>query len=261
MILKKKLKKGLSSFLIFILTSALFVQCPLKKKYYIQNSIEEEKKHWLKAGFSNIDIEDYDNQLLYKKFNKEQFTHEFDLTVVIFKNSGWSVAKVIPRIKLAARILSKNCFICINRIHMVQLRAPVQYLDTNVDIDFKICKTIPHVPRPVIFYIRSDQRHRTAYTIVGPQIKDERKGTAWITRVVTKKSFKKARHASYSVEAHELVHILTDYLNDEIHKEGHIKGSELNLMSENPLRRSELLKGYQCEKMKKNKWVRPLRSN
>jgi hypothetical protein len=74
--------------------------------------------------------------------------------------------------------------------------------------------------------------------------------TAWITAEVNSASYKKIHASSYSVEAHELGHVLGNV--------SHYMGPGKNFLSDLPDLLNDQIKPEQCEQMKKHSLMKPL---
>lgn len=213
---------------------------------------EEEKVLWEKAGFVNPQIEYIDSSHFYRN-SKRSFSHRFDLTVVMFRESEWRKKVILKRLKRVADIYAQ-CGIRIGSLKFVTAGAPGGMVDFGHPggRDSKIAQLVPATAKPIFFYFRSIPQFN-AYAwpehTHNDEIPDAIKNTAWFSLSVAMPLNRKIRHPNYVSEAHELGHILLDSLD-------HAPEGVGNLMSERYDLVNDQLTEEQCRKIKNHHLVR-----
>jgi len=216
---------------------------------------EKEEKRWADAGFTNPKIEFIDTRRFYHKTG-QTFTHELDLTVVMFRGTDWKQKIILSRLKKMSGIYAR-CGLRIGTLKFVTADAPGGKVDfaRPGDRDREIARRVPPTPKPILFYFRSIPKFN-AYAWVehtdNIDIPDAIKNTAWFSLSITMELNKKIRHPGYVSEAHELGHILLDSLE-------HATGGIKNLMSGNHEYVTDTLTPEQCVKIKSGPLVKPIR--
>lgn len=219
--------------------------------------VKKEEILWENAGFFKPMIEFIDTNRFYRK-SKQIFTHKFDLTLVIFRESGWEKKVILKRLKKVADIYAQ-CGIKIGKIKFVTANAPDGMIDFSRPgcRDQKIAQRVPPTPKPILFYFRSIPK-LNAYAWVehsdNEEIPDAIKNTAWFSLSVAMILNKKIRHPNYISEAHELGHILLDSLE-------HAPEGIENLMAENYDHVNDRLTAEQCKRIKSHHLVTPIGSD
>ncbi|MCP5103905.1 MAG: hypothetical protein GY950_11025 [bacterium] len=229
--------------LLFIAGDAISAQKPLEK----------EKNTWTKAGFQKPKIEFIDTGRFYRK-NPQTFTHTFDLTLVMFRNTGWTKKVILKRLKKVTAIYAR-CGVKIGKIKFVTAGAPENMIDFSRpgNRDQKIAKRTPPTAKPILYYFRSIpmlNAYAWAETTDNDEIPRAIKNTAWFSLSVTMDLNRKIRHPDYISEAHELGHILLDTL-------AHTPKGEKNLMAEDHEHVNGQLTAEQCRKIKAHHLVTP----
>ncbi len=215
----------------------------------------KEENLWAGAGFNKPGIEFIDTRRFYDKAG-QTFTHEFDLTVVMFRGTDWKKKVILKRLKKMARIYAR-CGVKIGVLKFVTAGAPGGKIDfaRPGNRDQEIARLVPPTPRPILFYFRSIPKFN-AYAWVehtdNKDIPDAVKNTAWFSLSITMKLNIKIRHPGYVSEAHELGHILLDSLE-------HVTGGVKNLMAESHEHVTDTLTPEQCRKIKSSPLVKPKR--
>jgi len=222
-----------------------------------QEAVEKEEMVWENAGFFKPKIEYIDTNRFYRK-SKPVFTHTFDLTLVMFRETGWEKKVILKRLKKLADIYAQ-CGIKIGKIKFVTAGAPDEMIDFSRPgyRDQKIAQQVPPTPKPILFYFRSIPK-LNAYAWVehsdNEEISDAIKNTAWFSLSVAMLLNKRIRHPNYVSEAHELGHILLDSLE-------HTPEGIENLMSDNYDHVNDQLTEEQCRKIKSHHLVTPIGSD
>jgi hypothetical protein len=220
-----------------------------------QEAVKKEEIVWKNAGFFKPRIEFIDTNRFYGK-SKQLFTHTFDLTLVMFRETGWRKKVILKRLKKVADIYAQ-CGIKIEKIKYVTANAPDGMIDFSCPgyRDQKIAQRVPPTSKPILFYFRSIPE-LNAYAWVehsdNEEIPDAIKNTAWFSLSVAMILNKKIRHPNYVSEAHELGHILLDSLD-------HAPEGVENLMAENYDHVNDQLTVKQCRKIKSHHLVTPLK--
>jgi hypothetical protein len=216
---------------------------------------EKEETVWVEAGFGKPKIEWIEVERFYRK-SQQMFTHTFDLTLVMFRETGWSKRVILKRLQKVADIYAQ-CGIKFGRVKFVTADAPEGMIDFARPgyRDRKIARRVPPTPRPIFFYFRTIPKFN-AYgwveTSDNKDIPDAIKNTAWFSLSVTMKLNVKIRHPNYVSEAHELGHILLDSLD-------HAPGGVENLMAENYDHVNDRLTPDQCRKIKAHRLVKSVK--
>lgn len=215
---------------------------------------DKEENIWADSGFNNPGIEEIDTRRFYEKPG-QVFTHEFDLTVVMFRGTGWKKRVILRRLKRMAGIYAR-CGLRIGILKFVTTDAPGGKIDfaRPGNRDHEIARLVPPAPKPMFFYFRSIPKFN-AYAWVehtdNKDIPDAVKNTAWFSLSITMKLNKEIRHPGYVSEAHELGHILLDSLE-------HVTSGVKNLMAESHDHVTNTFSPEQCEKLKSSPLVKPL---
>lgn len=247
---------------------------------------------WHQAGFRNVTVDAYPVESLYGQVKPTQFTHGMDLTLVLFRGTGWDKSEIQSRYGRVAQIYAQ-CGVKISRLNYVEAD-PYQGI-TVVDNsgrrdDLKIAQATPDTPRPVVYMLEHGQNeHRVSqvayswrngsthnYTPDKSEVPLEPAlmNTAWITHsykksMVTAAEIKSKAHEivegvpfgadggpltivrpEYSVEAHELGHILTN--------SGHYEGKGMNFLYGSERLANDKINASQCEAIRRHPLVKPL---
>ncbi len=243
---RKRLMLLLSFLFIF---SAIAAMGPVEK-----GKVEKEVAVWAGAGFVNPKVELIDVDTFYEK-TQQVFTHSFDLTLVMFRGTGWSKKVVLQRLKKVADIYAQ-CGVRFGQVKFVEAGAPGGVIDFGSpgSGDREIAQKTPATFRPVLFYFRSIPKFN-AYawpeSSEDEDVSDALRNTAWFSLSVTMKLNIKIRHPNYVSEAHELGHILLDSL-------GHAGVGVGNLMAESYEYENDQLTPDQCRKIKEHHLVIPI---
>jgi len=219
-----------------------------------KGKVEKEEEIWAGAGFVKPKVELIDVARFYKK-TRQEFTHSFDLTLVIFRGTGWSKKVILQRLKKVAAIYAQ-CGVRLGQVKFVEAGAPGGIIDFAGPGggDREIAQKTPATFRPVLFYFRSIPKFN-AYawpeSSEDEDVSDALKNTAWFSLSVTMKLNIKIRHPKYVSEAHELGHILLDSLE-------HVGVGVENLMAESYEYENDLLTADQCRRIKEHRLVIPI---
>lgn len=227
--------------------AAILLALPLVMKGR-PSSQNDEISAWSVAGFTNPKITDIDTQKFYRGA-AYQFSHSFDLTLVMFRKTGWNKSSILKRIKKGAQIYARHG-IRIGKLRLVVADAPSGIIDfwQPGGEDFQIARATPTKSRPVIYYIRAVPK-LNAYSwleksVTGP-VTPPLRHTIWISLAADMKLNKRRYRSSYATEAHELGHV---FLNSQNHTAPGI----LNLMSEAPETADDSLTPKQIAIMKQH---------
>jgi hypothetical protein len=220
------------------------------------STTSNEEQLWNERGFSKTSIVNVDIKQFYKK-SPHQFTHQFNLTVVIFRHTEWTKKVVLRRLKRVADIYAQ-CGIKLGTVKLVVTGAPQGMIDFHKPghRDQKIAQLVPPTPKPILFYFRSIPK-LNAYAWIqntdNDEIPEAIKNTAWFSLSVTMKLNKKIRHSKYISEAHELGHI---FLNSLEHSPKHA----MNLMSDSHDHVNDQLTEDQCWRIKSHHLITPIKN-
>lgn len=246
--MEKKCKKTLALLLswLFVFSVTAAVVRTIEK-----DQVENEEKIWARAGFVKSKIALIDVNKFYEK-TQQVFTHSFDLTLVVFRGTGWSKAVVLRRLKKVADIYAQ-CGVRLSQVKLVEARAPggvIDFFSPGLG-DTGIAQKVPSTFRPVLFYFRSIPK-LNAYSwpedTEDENVADALKDTAWISLSAAMDLNTKIRDPKYVSEAHELGHILLDSL-------AHAEVGEANLMAESYEYENDHLTADQCRKIKEHRLV------
>ena len=214
----------------------------------------EEIAVWSTAGFTNPKITTVDTEKFYRGA-AYHFSHSFDLTLVMFRKTGWNKSSILKRIKKAARIYARHG-IRIGKLRLVVADAPSGVIDfwQPGGEDFQIARATPVKNRPVIYYIRAVPK-LNAYSwlergVSGP-VAPPLRHTIWVSLAADMKLNKRRYRSSYTTEAHELGHV---FLNSQTHTAPGI----LNLMSDTPETADDSLTPKQIAIMKQHSLMKKL---
>ena len=181
--------------------------------------------------------------------------YQFDLTVVMFRETEWKKKVILQRLQKMADIYAR-CGVRIGKLTFVTADAPNGMIDFAHPghRDREIAAKVPPTPKPIFFYFRSIPKYN-AYAWVehsdNDEIPDAVKNTAWFSLSVAMDLNKKIRRRGYISEAHELGHILLD-------SQAHAPEGEKNLMAEKPENTTGTLTPDQCRKIKSNPLVKQI---
>lgn len=216
--------------LIYI-SAAFFAPAVAHAEPVISSYESTETQTWIDAGFTNPDIKTVRFTSITEVsreqsiFSRQTFTHELKPTLILFRNSGWSERQVGGAIERAAEIY-KQCAIKIEFAKLITVDPPFGMRSAIIDkpyqgLDLKIANTIPAkvAPAPIFYFVKQALNGYTAwaaprYYVKPGYLKDSKDLTAmehssWITSTILKPAYRPVwKDKSYSVEAHELAHVL-----------------------------------------------------
>ncbi|MCB0350727.1 MAG: hypothetical protein KDD38_06055 [Bdellovibrionales bacterium] len=218
---------------------------------------KSENRLWQNAGFENAKFETWPADMLYEPsiINDPGFTHEIDLSVVLYRGTSWDKESIRQRFKSMAKVL-RQCKLKISKVKFIEADAYNGWLDVdgvirkNGDRESQISEALPIKSRPVFVYLRSSRLTATGYAIPQYVVEESNpaKDTIWMTELSQQLS------PNTSLEAHELAHVL---LNS-----GHVDhGRNRNILHIKPNRQNNKIgneRGGQCDQMKKYGAVRSI---
>jgi hypothetical protein len=233
---------------------------------------------WTRNGFKNVKVESIPTEQFYSPTSKTKFTHGMELTAVLFRDSGWDRSEIEPRFKRVAEIYTQ-CGVKLSKLVYVEAdpfegRKNVDYSESHDDLI--ISKAIPETPRPAIFFVQSLQKPNGLISLAyswrngsiypDTPIEVPLRNTAWISNdFKTNTRTTEERHKgewtekgapytvydrSYSVDAHEIGHILTD--------SGHYEGKGKNFLAGDERKANDRINPQQCEAIRRHPLVKPL---
>lgn len=231
---------------------------------YCANIQADEVQRWLDAGFKNVSISKIDLSLIYQGQMSDSPTHGLSLVSVVFQKSGWLPEDLTFRtqdladtliqcgIKLTeSKVISVESIPGLERFDG-QVRVGPELLDDPFKKEAQIANMLPEKNRPVLFFVKAiandyayanlAESEPTGYQTT--QVVD----TIWISRATTFSEHKYNSH--YSVEAHELGHVLGKLPHLYLPK---LPGPMTNLMAADLYKVSPTLNTAQCEKMRQSK--------
>jgi hypothetical protein len=214
----------------------------------------DEIAQWSNAGFADPKITVIETKKFYRG-GTYRFSHSFDLTLVMFRKTGWSKSSIVKRIKKAALIYARHG-IRIQTLRLVVADAPSGIIDfwQPGGEDFEIARLTPIQERPVLYYIRAVPK-LNAYswleTKASHPVPKPLRHTVWISLASDMPLNKRRYRSSYTTEAHELGHV---FLNSPEHTAPGI----LNLMSEAPETADDSLTPKQIATIKQHPLMKKL---
>ena len=215
--------------------------------------VEIDKLHI--AGFGEPEVKDITENIhdIFKKKKKNRkikFTHGFDITLVMLKDSDWTEKVITKRMAKVMEIFGQ-CGVMITKAKLVMAHAPDNMgADLSNDDAFKLNSKFPLESNNVMYFQQTEEDGNLAYAYIK---KYPAQGSvfnrSWITyEVATEKYAAKKRR--YNVdkweEVHELGHILLN--------EGHPKVErKVNLMNDRVVKYfGSVIDRRQCEKIRKD---------
>lgn len=243
-------RKALILLWIFLFVFSAAAASEVSARPVEKDQINNEEEIWAMAGFVKPKIEFIDVNEFYKEMQQE-FTHSFDLTLVMFRDTGWNKKIIIQRLKKVASIYAR-CGVRLGKLKFVEAGSPGGVIDFGSPGvgDVEIAQKVPSTFRPVLFYFRAIPKVN-AYAWpenTEEDVSDALKNTAWFSLSVTMKLNIAIRHPNYVSEAHELGHILLDSL-------AHAGAGITNLMAESYDYENDQLTADQCRKIKEHHLV------
>jgi len=225
-------------------------------------SQKSEKKAWERGGFSKVKIYHLNADRFATENEVQQFTHKFALTVVLIRESGWTINLALENFQKAYEIFAQ-CGVKLNKIKLVIGHAPLKHRVADfgiLGIDRFIALNTPPTLHPIVYLMEDTNMYFIeTLNIHNPHMSyayfekvksfPELVNTTWVSSFINMNSEKRLR-AGYNSLAHELGHIL---LND-----GHVLEKIPNLMSEYVDLGNNKLTKKQCEKIKNSPLVFPL---
>lgn len=222
---------------------------------YSWGRTDGDRQKWEEAGFKKPKLTMVDTARFYR--SSAGFSHQVDLTLIMFRNTGWTKRNIIRRLGKLSRILA-SYQIKIGYTMLVIADSPNGMIDfwRPGTGDFEIAQMTPDTPRPVFYYIRSVPQFN-AYSWTehssNKSLPEAIKNTAWISLSADMELNKKIRHSDYLTEAHELGHILLDSLQ-------HYQPGIPNLMAEDHKLVNSRLEPHQVERIKNHRLVKRLKN-
>lgn len=219
---------------------------------------DDQTKRWEQAGFKEPRIQSWSDSDLYAASisTSNTFTHGIEITTVVFRSTGWTTQEVKRRFQRMAEVYSQ-CGIKIQRADVIETDAPNGWIDVDDPYDLgtsnrttQIAKKLPTANRPVFLFIRSlgNGDLATAEPPFRVGENSPRSGAVWMTSGLI--PAEKDYPPNFSVEAHELGHILGNCSHDTSGKKNFLAGS-FSLLD-------NIIQKDQCDVMKRNSSVRPL---
>ena len=205
-------------------------------------STRNETRRWTTAGFGHP-------QITLLTLNSPDasavlFTHELNLTLVMFRHTGWTTELVKSQIERVAQIYSK-CGILIRKATMIVTDAPQNWIDISSGRDLIIAKKTPVTVKPILYFFRSSDDGTGAWA--GPKFSTNNIAyvdTVWISNDVNSDSYKALRNPAYNPAAHELAHILGD--------RGHVQDGSKNILGDTLDTVDDQITPSQCDAFKKH---------
>jgi len=214
---------------------------------------------WKKAGFGNPKIHSIDTNDYYTA-SKVKFTHQFPLTMVLFRNTGWNLDLLKQRAKRVAEIYSQ-CGIKLSSVNIVESDPFNGWLDVDGEENWrerwesrelKIARATPTPQRPVIYYFRNfldDDIYCASSWYKGFKKGPPQDDTSWFSACDLDPKYA-VPDKSFSLEAHELGHLLTN--------DGHRENGKKNFLARDKNFYNDHIDPDQCETMKKSPLVTTL---
>ncbi|MEW6056518.1 MAG: hypothetical protein AB1540_07870 [Bdellovibrionota bacterium] len=228
---------------------------------------DDEQKKWA-THFNNPTISTLNSNEISPLF--AEYTHEFSITAVIARNSGWTLGEVKTRLLYAAEIYSQ-CKVRVSQIKFVVVDAPpgLRFLSRTENpfattegyevqvergSDSMLAVSIPETEKPVLFYwedVESRAGPAYAQSAYANKLEPKLAGTAYFSfvRTLNNEEFYRPyqKHGTRIVDAHELAHLLVDFDHQEEPK---------NILSGWHYNMSEKILDWQCEAIRRSPLVR-----
>lgn len=172
-----------------------------------------------------------------------RYTHQIEVTPVVFRDTSWTAKIVENSLSRVAEIYSQ-CGIKILAPTLYLLDALNNKTDLTLAQEQDVVAAMPLQTRPLIYFITAIEDGAPAHSYGLANCKDTPRkcNTAWITRYVKSEYYKELRDPSYSPIAHELAHIFGN--------RGHVSGYKNILADTNELVNDKITP-EQCEAFKK----------
>ncbi len=234
--------------------------------------LSTEERSWKRAGFKDPIV-----STVTAPAASTSATHGFDLTIVMFRGTGWTYPLVEPHLKRINEIYAQ-CGIRLEEVKVVEVDAHAGILDIKtpwVGEDLTIAKAAPRgIKRPAMFLMKDLPSRMAAYAgipsysfrTLDRAIRD----MIFVSAYVNSEEWKYYRDAdesgqtyrlpvdpSYDVFAHELAHLFADAGHELPGDNGRPK-DEKNLLAGEKSEVNDSLLPRQCEAFKKNPLLRKL---
>lgn len=197
----------------------------------------------------NISTSVISTKKFYNKKEAREFSHAFDVTLVRLRGTKWTNKKIKKRMSKVIDTF-KLCNIKVEKLELVSMDAPFGFIDIGEgNRANKILAELEGINKPSIFYIRWDLESKNPAWAHRELLNsgEAKVNTAWMTFF---SSVLEYPDLAYSIEAHELGHILLN--------EGHDFSEDKNLMSYEGLLNAKILTEDQCAKIKTSELVRKI---
>ena len=221
---------------------------------------EAEAQRWEDRGFKNVVVDDIDLEPFYQAQPLVTPSFGLKLVSVIFRTSGWSAPEIIARTKDLTETLSQ-CGVKLTQSKLItvdpipgftkfdgQVRLAPDYFDDPNKKEATVSKMLPGSRRPVIFYVQAINTDTAYANLAEAQAPGNMNlpmlDTIWISKAITYSEHK--FNPRYSVEAHELGHVLGKLQHIYPPK---LPGAKTNLMAADLYKGSPKLEASQCEKI------------
>ncbi|GEM_PF-3042212 len=223
-------------------------EAPATREYSPVSGNGSEEKEWIDNGYGDPVI----TNLNMRKNDGRTYTHEFDVDVVLLRNSGWSEAEVRELMSKATEVYME-CGIQLANVKIVTATAPQStWIDSYMESEKGLVRSLPSaVKRPTVFFVRSNREGNWAYSynkeVCGTS---PRCDTAWVTKDI----FSPVRINQFKgdnwkyVVGHEIAHLVGNC--------SHNNDSVDNIMNDNPQRVSKYPQYQLCNSIKQHASVR-----
>lgn len=207
-----------------------------------------ETQKWAAAGFGDPQITSI-NLSPANALNKT-FTHKLNLSLVMFRNTGWTSELIQTHLRQVGEIYAQ-CGIALGTAKLVIVNPPNNWIDITLSRDNQIAEMTPNMSKPTLYFVRSSQEGDAAYAWNKDNCDNEsRCDTAWITNDVNAPSRRQLFSDKYNSVAHELAHILGNC--------DHVTDGSANLLGNTVDKLNGTILPQQCNEFKKHKSVRKL---
>ena len=240
----------------------------LQNSAYGQGTPETQK--WETAGFKNVEISDIDLAPFYQGTAQVPAVKGLALKSVVLRGSGWTLSEIKERtqdmtdtlgqcgVKLTSyKVITVDALPGLQRFDGM-VRTGAEFLDDPHKKEAKVANMLPDSARPVMFYVQAIAMY-SAYANLAEATQEGYKtapvvDTIWIAKSITYTENK--YNPYYSVEAHELGHVLGKLQHLYLPK---LPGPMTNLMAADMYKLSPTLNAGQCEKILKSGLLAPLK--
>lgn len=192
--------------------------------------------------------------------NSKFATHEVSLSIVMFRDTGWSLELIQKHMNRVAQIY-EQCHMRLAPLKVLLVDAPQgqENIEPWSEEDARLAEIPLPLSKPILYFVHSS-KHMMGWAgapfwieylkLNGLKNADSLTDTIWITSGINAASYTSKMNSSYNTVAHEIAHILG---NAE-----HLVAGGQNLLSATSDLASDTITAQQCQQFKKHSSVRKL---